>query len=177
MTIGINLVVSVAYSYIKDGQIKIKRESAIPDRLPTIAHCLGLVGAKEDNVYIFKNFNYEQRLNRVTDVKNGDIIEIFDKLIIEQNRPDLFTKSRTIAYCLKIKSSIKIFEDAINNTTDKDKIAKYDEYISYLKSLCTLETIELQSKSINFDDVDADDEDTNVVPDVPIDILSKSYIP
>lgn len=174
--IGINSVVEVTYSYLKDGILKIKRESATPDRLTTIAQCLGIVGAKEPNVYIFKNYNYEQRLNRLTAVNNKDVVEIFDRAIIENQRPDLFTSSRIKAYCLKINKLITTFEAAINNTTDKDKIAKYEEYLVYLKSLCTLDKLTLLPNDINFDVVESS-EVSYVIPETPIDILSKSYIP
>ena len=175
--IGINNVINVVYSHVDKGQIKIKRESATPDQIATIAQCLGLVSAKEPSVYIFKNYNYEQRLNRIDTVKNGDVVEIYDRSIVEEDNPKLFEKSRLKAYCIRIKKLITTFEDAINNTSDKDKIAKYNEYLIYLKSLCVLDSVELLSKSINFDTVESTDEGTNEIPDTPIDILSKSYIP
>jgi len=79
MTIGLNNKVSIEYR--KQGSVI--KEDVEPSRVEIVAQALGIVGAIESNVYIFKNFNHTNQLNRIDIVKNGDYIEIIDKALFD----------------------------------------------------------------------------------------------
>lgn len=151
MSIGINTGVTVTLTTLNNDGLTISRkiEKASSDVIKTIAHAIGLVGAKEEDNYIFKNYNYENKLHRLESVADNDIIEIIDRDIINSRRPDLFEPIKVLADCLKIQKSIKELQAEQLEATD-ERSKEIDDEIIYLSGLCSIKEQLLTNNGINF---------------------------
>lgn len=150
MAIGINTGVVVTLTTLNsDGTISRKVEKASADVIQTVAQALGLVSAKESENYIYKNYNYENKLHRLESVVDNDVIEIIDQDIINARRPDLFEPIKVLADCLKIQRLIKELQvEKLDATTDRSR--EIDDEILYLSGLCSIKEQLLSNNGINF---------------------------
>jgi len=156
MTIGINTGVVVTLTTLNsDGTISRKIEKVSHEVVQTIAQAIGVVAAKESDNYIFKNYNYENKLHRLVSVNDNDVIEIIDRKIIDTRRPDLFEPIKILADCLKIQKFIKELKEEKTNATE-DRSKEIDDELLYLSGLCSIKEQLLSNNGINFvNDIDS----------------------
>jgi len=158
MTIGINTGVVVTLTTLNsNGTISRKIEKVSSEIVQTIAQAIGVVAAKESENYIFKNYNYENKLHRLVLVNDNDVIEIIDRKIIDARRPDLFEPIKVLADCLKIQKLIKeLKNEKLESTEDRSK--EIDDELIYLSGLCSIKEQLLSNNGINFvNDIDSGD--------------------